>query len=61
MRFPEYSDPSLPYMYHCHILTHEDMGMMGQFVVVVDNPSEQVLLQSPLIEGTEGDHSGHEN
>jgi blue copper oxidase len=22
-----------PYMYHCHILEHEDMGMMGQFSV----------------------------
>jgi hypothetical protein len=21
-------------MYHCHILKHEDNGMMGQFVVV---------------------------
>ena len=22
-----------PFMYHCHILEHEDMGMMGQFTV----------------------------
>jgi FtsP/CotA-like multicopper oxidase with cupredoxin domain len=21
-------------MFHCHILEHEDVGMMGQFVVV---------------------------
>lgn len=21
-------------MYHCHILAHEDFGMMGQFTVV---------------------------
>jgi len=34
MRFPEYSDAKVPYMYHCHILEHEDQGMMGQFVVV---------------------------
>jgi suppressor of ftsI len=34
MKFPEFSDPNNPYMYHCHILEHEDMGMMGQFVVV---------------------------
>jgi bilirubin oxidase len=33
MAFPEYSDPKTPYMYHCHILEHEDLGMMGQFVV----------------------------
>jgi len=34
MDFPEYSDAKVPYMYHCHILEHEDQGMMGQFVVV---------------------------
>ncbi len=34
IRFDHYSDDSLPYMYHCHILEHEDAGMMGQFVVV---------------------------
>ncbi len=28
-----YSDTHSPYMYHCHILEHEDGGMMGQFVV----------------------------
>jgi bilirubin oxidase len=28
-----YSDNKNPYMYHCHILEHEDGGMMGQFVV----------------------------
>ena len=31
--FPEYADPHSPYMYHCHILEHEDGGMMGQFTV----------------------------
>ncbi|RUM86134.1 MAG: copper oxidase, partial [Candidatus Thioglobus sp.] len=34
MKFPEFSDANTPYMYHCHILEHEDRGMMGQFVVV---------------------------
>lgn len=34
MRFTDYADPDMPYMYHCHILEHEDMGMMGQFVVI---------------------------
>ena len=33
-QFSEYSDPDIPYMYHCHILEHEDAGMMGQFTVV---------------------------
>ena len=34
MRFTDYADATHPYMYHCHLLTHEDAGMMGQFVVV---------------------------
>ena len=34
MRFTDYADPNTPYMYHCHLLQHEDQGMMGQFVVV---------------------------
>jgi FtsP/CotA-like multicopper oxidase with cupredoxin domain len=34
MRFTDYADPSAPYMFHCHLLRHEDEGMMGQFVVV---------------------------
>ncbi len=33
-RFDDYADPEHPYMYHCHILEHEDAGMMGQFTVV---------------------------
>ena len=32
-KFDDYSDATWPYMYHCHALTHEDEGMMGQFVV----------------------------
>lgn len=32
-RFHDYADSANPYMYHCHILEHEDVGMMGQFVV----------------------------
>jgi FtsP/CotA-like multicopper oxidase with cupredoxin domain len=36
MRFSDYTDPGTPYMFHCHLLTHEDGGMMGQFVVVAD-------------------------
>ena len=35
-RFHDYADPVNPYMFHCHILEHEDVGMMGQFVVVAD-------------------------
>ena len=38
VRFGDYSDPDTPYMFHCHILEHEDRGMMGQ-LVVVDSPT----------------------
>jgi len=34
VQMPGYSDPAVPYMFHCHLLQHEDNGMMGQFVVV---------------------------
>lgn len=34
VQLPAHADPEHPYMYHCHILRHEDAGMMGQFVVL---------------------------
>jgi FtsP/CotA-like multicopper oxidase with cupredoxin domain len=34
LEFADYADSDRPYMYHCHILEHEDAGMMGQFTVV---------------------------
>jgi suppressor of ftsI len=34
MQFNDYADPNIPYMFHCHNMSHEDKGMMGQFVVV---------------------------
>lgn len=34
MRFTDFIDEQIPYMYHCHILEHEDQGMMGQFLIV---------------------------
>ncbi|WP_336082264.1 multicopper oxidase family protein [Nocardia sp. SSK8] len=39
MRFTDHADPTFPYMYHCHLLHHEDQGMMGQFLVLA--PGEQ--------------------
>lgn len=48
-RFDDHADPDMPYMYHCHLLMHEDEGMMGQFVVVDPNaigePSDEHALQ----------------
>jgi FtsP/CotA-like multicopper oxidase with cupredoxin domain len=34
VRFDNPAPPETPFMYHCHILEHEDHGMMGQFAVV---------------------------
>ncbi len=33
VRFDYQATEQYPYMYHCHILEHEDRGMMGQFTV----------------------------
>ena len=38
-KFETFADPTGEFMYHCHILDHEDRGMMGQFVVV-DNSTD---------------------
>lgn len=32
-KYADFADTTMPYMYHCHILSHEDKGMMGQFLV----------------------------
>jgi blue copper oxidase len=33
LRFPHPANRDAPYMAHCHILEHEDSGMMTQFTV----------------------------
>jgi len=33
VKMVDYKDTTVPYMYHCHFLEHEDAGMMGQFLV----------------------------
>ena len=32
-QFSDFENDTIPYMYHCHMLPHEDGGMMGQFIV----------------------------
>ena len=34
MKFEDFPDPDNTYMYHCHLLDHEDAGMMAQFIMV---------------------------
>jgi bilirubin oxidase len=38
-KFNDFANDTIPFMYHCHMLTHEDMGMMGQFIVSDPNAS----------------------
>ena len=40
-KFEDYADSTMPYMYHCHILMHEDDGMMGQYVVLPNTSGVQ--------------------
>ena len=42
-KFDHYADTQYPYMYHCHILEHEDEGMMGQFLVVEPKDYDRVI------------------
>ncbi|MGP3973004.1 multicopper oxidase domain-containing protein [Streptomyces sp. 8N114] len=44
----------MPYMYHCHILYHEDQGLMGQFVVV--EPGEKPGRPGRTGSGGHGHH-----
>lgn len=55
LRFADYTDPDRPYMFHCHVLLHEDRGRMGQFVVV--EPGRRPAL--PLAPAAGSGHAGH--
>lgn len=37
--FRAYADSHAPYMFHCHLLAHEDHRMMGQFLVTASTSS----------------------
>jgi blue copper oxidase len=44
-KFERHNDTEVPYMYHCHILPHEDGGMMAQFIVV--DPASRLVDITP--------------
>lgn len=54
-KFEDFSDDTVPYMYHCHNLAHEDMGMMLQFIVTsgisgvgsVDKDDQNYIYPNP--------------
>jgi len=43
-KFTNFTNSVLPYMYHCHLLHHEDEGMMGSFLVL--DPSATLILEN---------------
>lgn len=47
-KFEDFADTIVPFMFHCHILMHEDAGMMGQFVIV---PKATGLIVTPVTAG----------
>ncbi|HEY5500294.1 MAG TPA: multicopper oxidase domain-containing protein [Bacteroidales bacterium] len=49
MKFDDFSDPEIPYMFHCHMLSHEDDGMMGQFLVTGIPTGLNTLIDDPII------------
>ncbi len=71
-KFEDFANDDVPYMYHCHMLVHEDGGMMLQFEVVDQTTgledvefgeNELVLFPNPLTDGvltlrTSGEHAG---
>ncbi|MBB5167293.1 hypothetical protein HNP02_007299 [Mycobacterium sp. AZCC_0083] len=60
MRFADYSDPTFPYMYHCHLLHHEDQGMMGQFLVLGPDQVPAPMAMPGMDPGMDmSTHGGH--
>lgn len=53
VEFGTHTDPTAAYMYHCHLLEHEDAGMMGQFVIVEPGTEDEVARTLP--------RTGHEH
>jgi FtsP/CotA-like multicopper oxidase with cupredoxin domain len=60
MRFADYTDPTFPYMYHCHLLHHEDQGMMGQFLVLGPDQVPAPMAMPGMDPGMDmSSHGGH--
>ncbi|PSK95464.1 FtsP/CotA-like multicopper oxidase with cupredoxin domain [Murinocardiopsis flavida] len=61
VQFGPHTDPDTPYMFHCHMLEHEDQGMMGQFTIVEPGTEDQAPRRLPGGNGGGGggDHDHH--
>lgn len=55
--FGRHVDPHVPYMFHCHLLRHEEAGMMGQFMVVApgQRAGRPPGARPPLIASCDGE------
>lgn len=42
-QFTDHASDTVPFMYHCHMLKHEDEGMMGQFLVTDPNAGMEII------------------
>lgn len=58
VEFGHHTDPTMPYMYHCHILKHEDKGMMGQFVIVEPGTEDRTSRTLSLTGAGHPHHGG---
>ncbi len=47
-RFEDFANEDVPYMYHCHMLFHEDKGMMGQFIVVDESVAAEEVQSTEM-------------
>lgn len=50
-KFEDFADTTMPYMFHCHLLMHADMGMMGQFIVSpgdAPNTKPEATILTPM-------------
>lgn len=61
VRFGAHADSRTPFMFHCHLLAHEDAGMMGQFLIAPPGTEPHALESSDAGTDTEADadHSQH--
>ncbi len=48
-QFEDFANDTIPYMFHCHNLFHEDGGMMGQFIVVNEVGLEEINSKTELL------------
>lgn len=54
-QYTDFANEDVPFMFHCHIMEHEDAGMMGQFTVVT--PDSHYVNSDGYMLDIEMDHS----